>query len=279
MFARFDQRLYDLIVDWLRVNGEIINIPRLKAILKEFPMADVSSLALMAALVKTKKWDSFAKGICSPKTDVRQPLFLSLDGNENSFFPQLDKTALSYGFKRNPYVPSDKVVPFGKVTPGTLLLRLRGAFGLSARAEAVLAMLNKEACRIQDVADCGRFSWKTANDVLNELALSGIALTHDNKQRGRLYYLKEAPAMRALFGVKSVVFPDWVCIFTIIGRVCRVFENQNLDKVSKTTVINEVEMVLTKADHSHLLLCGIPSFAKVVARNIVEFPRLIRSLK
>ena len=140
-------------------------------------------------------------------------------------------------------------------------------------------MLYKDACRIQDVADCGRFSWKTANDVLNELESAGIALTHDYKQRGRLYFLKDAASMRALFGVKSVVFPDWVCIFTIIGRVCQVFSNPNLDKVSKATVLNEVETALTTMDHHHLLLCGIPSFTKVVAGDIVELPRLIRSLK
>lgn len=55
-FARYDQRLYDLVIDWLQCNGESINLPRLKALLKRFDHADRKSLGFIAASVKSKKW-------------------------------------------------------------------------------------------------------------------------------------------------------------------------------------------------------------------------------
>ena len=34
-FCRYDQRLYDLIIDWLNINGNFMNIQRLKAMQKK----------------------------------------------------------------------------------------------------------------------------------------------------------------------------------------------------------------------------------------------------
>ena len=58
-FGRFDQRLYNLVIDWLQCNGESINLPRLKALMKRVPHADRKSIGFIGASVKLKKWQPF----------------------------------------------------------------------------------------------------------------------------------------------------------------------------------------------------------------------------
>ena len=271
-FARFDQRLYDLIIDWLQCNGESINLARLKALLKRFTNADRKSLGFIAASVNPKKWQPLAESLLPEDTGVEVMFF----GNE--FVPTPDETALRYGFKRNQYLKSNKVVPFSTKGNAALLLRLRGAFGMSARAEAVLAMLNKEFCRIQDVADIGGFSWKSASDVLDELCTSGIAVTLDKSKRGHTYFLKNTVAMKTLFEVSTVKFPDWLTIFDMLSVVWHCISNPRLSDVSERTATGELQRELTEKINDRLQNCGIPSLSKLTAESALTLPELVHSL-
>ena len=271
-FARYDQRLYDLVIDWLQCNGESINLPRLKALLKRFTNADRKSLGFIAASVNLKKWQPLAKSLLPKNTGVETIFF----GNE--FVPKPDETALRYGFKRNQYVQSNKVMPFASKGNASLLLRLRGAFGMSARAEAVLAMLNKEFCRIQDVADAGGFSWKSASDVLDELCTSGIAVTLDKSKRGRSYFLKDSNTMHKLFEIETVKFPDWLTIFEMLSVVWECISNPRLAEVSEKSVTGELQREFTQQINDRLQNCGIAPLSKLTAESVLTLPELIYSI-
>ena len=271
-FARFDQRLYDLIIDWLQCNGESINLPRLKALLKHFGDADRNSLGFITASVNLKKWNVFAKTLL-PEDIETEPLFF-----ENDFVSTPDKKALHYGFKRNRYVQSNKVMPFSNNSNASLLLRLRGAFGMSARAEAILTMLNKEFCRIQDVADAGGFSWKAASDVLDELCTSGVAVTLDKNKRGRTYFLKDVSTMRSLFGVDTVKFPDWLTIFEMLSTVWKCISNPRLAEVSEKTAAGELQREFVQKINDRLQNCGIASLSKLTAESILSLPEIVQEI-
>ena len=277
-FARYDQRLYDLVIDWLQCNGESINLPRLKAVLKRFPDADRRSLGFIAASVKLKKWNVLAESLL-PKGEVAvETMFFDPDGSGNDFILHPDETALRYGFRRNRYVQGNKVMPFPKDGTAALLLRLRGAFGMSARAEAVLAMLNREFCRIQDVADAGGFSWKASSDVLNELCASGVATTLDKTKRGRTYFLKDPQAMRSLFGVDHVVFPDWPTIFEMLHVLWECLGNPHMNEVSEKTAQGELRRVFAQKIDDRMQGCGIDSLSKLSAESVTVLPGLLREL-
>ena len=271
-FARYDQRLYDLVIDWLQCNGESINLPRLKALLKRFDHADRKSLGFIAASVKSKKWQPLAKSLLPKDSGVETMFF----GNE--FVPKPDETALRYGLKRNQYVQSNKVMPFASSGNASLLLRLRGAFGMSARAEAILTMLNKEFCRIQDVADAGGFSWKAASDVLNELCTSGIAVTLDKSKRGRTYFLKDASAIRSLFGVETVNFPDWLTIFDMLSVVWHCISNPRFAEVSERTAIGELQREFAEKVNDRLQNCGIELLSKLTSESVLTLPVILSAL-
>ena len=271
-FARYDQRLYDLVIDWLQCNGESINLPRLKALLKRFTNADRKSLGFIAASVNLKKWQPLAKNFLPKDTGV-ETMF---SGNE--FVPKPDETALRYGFKRNQYLRSNKVMPFSTKGNASLLLRLRGAFGMSARAEAVLAMLNKEFCRIQDVADAGGFSWKSASDVLDELCTSGIAVTLDKNKRGRTYFLKYSNTMHKLFEIETVKFPDWLTIFEMLSVVWECISNPRFAEVSERTAIGELQQEFAEKIGDQLQSCGIASLSKLTAESVLTLPVILSAL-
>ena len=271
-FARYDQRLYDLVIDWLQCNGESINLPRLKALLKRFEQADWKSLGFIAASVKSKKWQPLAKSLLPKDSGVESMFF----GNE--FVPKPDETALRYGLKRNQYVQSNKVMPFASTGNASLLLRLRGAFGMSARAEAILTMLNKEFCRIQDVADAGGFSWKSASDVLDELCTSGIAVTLDKSKRGRTYFLKDTVAMHTLFGVSTVRFPDWLTIFEMLSTAWMCISNPRLAEVSEKTVSGELQREFTQKINDRLQNCGIELLSKLTAESMLSLPEIVQTI-
>ena len=277
-FARFDQRLYDLVIDWVRCNGESINLPRLKALLKRWPGADVKSLGFIAASADLKKWSVLAK-LLLPKDKIAvETMFSDPDGTGNDFAPEPDETALRYGFRRSRYVPGNKVMPFPQSGIATLLLRLRGVFGMSARAEAVLTMLNKDFCRIQDVADAGGFSWKASSDVLNELCTSGIAETLDRNQRGRTYFLKDAKTVRLLFGVGAVNFPDWPTIFEMLSAVWECVDNPRLAEVSEKTAQGELRRVFAQKINDRMQNCGLDPLSKLSAGSVTTLPELLREL-
>ena len=271
-FARYDQRLYDLVIDWLQCNGESINLPRLKALLKRFDHADRKSLGFIAASVKSKKWQPLAKSLLPKDSGVETMFF----GNE--FVPKPDEMALRYGLKRNQYVQSNKVMPFASTDNASLLLRLRGAFGMSARAEAILTMLNKEFCRIQDVADAGGFSWKAASDVLDELCTSGIAVTLDKNKRGRTYFLKDSNTMHKLFEIETVKFPDWLTIFDMLSVVWHCISNPRLAEVSERTAVGEIQREFAEKVNDRLQNCGITSLSKLTSESVLTLPESVHSL-
>jgi hypothetical protein len=271
-FARYDQRLYDLVINWLQCNGESINLPRLKAILKLSVDADPKSLGFISASVKMKKWNAFAKTLLPQNVKI-EPLFF-----ENNFAPQLDEIALHYGFKRNIYVPNNKVMSFPIQGNASLLLRLRGAFGMSARAEAVLAMLDKNFCRIQDVADLGCFSWKAARDVLDELYSSGVVITLDKNKRRRTYFLKSSNAICRLFEIEKVIFPDWITIFNMLTTVWLCFNTPRITEVSEKTALSQFEREFITKNNDSLQNCKIASLSKLTPNSIFNLPKIIQEI-
>ncbi len=277
-FARYDQRLYDLITDWLRRNGESINLPRLKAVMKRFPAADKNSLGVMAASVNLKKWNLFAKTLLPKEHAEPETMFFNSDGSPNNFILHPDKTAQQYHFLREQYTPGSKVMTFPEKGTASLLLRLRGAFGMSARAEAVLTMLNKDFCRIHDVADAGGYSWKASSDVLDELSRSGIAAAADKNKRGRTYFLKNPQAIHALFGVDQICFPDWQTIFGMLSAVWESTGNPHLADVSERSAWNGIQQEFQSKVNDRLQNCGIHSLSKLTAESISGLPEILRKL-
>ena len=280
-FARYDQRLYDLILDWLQVHSSQINIQRLKALDAKSEWKDSASLGYMSAVAaKTNptRWKKPAMDFLPDDATSPVALFRDENGEPERYIPRQDEQALKYGFFRNIRIDTQEVSVFHPKTTATLLLRMRGFLGISARAETLLVLLTSPQCKVQDIVDRSGFTWKSIQDVLGELASGGFVSSVDGVSRGKLYYLPEPDSIRKLFSVRQgSIFPNWLCIYDAIGLLWQAVSNPHLSKVLEETFSNELESLYADRLQQELLKSGHPALNKT-KMDYTSFPRLILSL-
>jgi hypothetical protein len=280
-FCRYDQRLYDLIIDWLRKNGSFINIQRLKALAGKIHRHDRASLGFIIHQMSAdgdRRWQKLAEDLLPKKVEAPLPMFLNLDRRQKDFWRTADAAALQYGFLRSPYQPTAKVSGFPADDCATLLLQLRGVFGLSARAETILALLNQDICKIQDIADISGFSWKSIQDVLLELSATPVVATRGEGKRGRYYFLKSPDKISALFEVKDVIFPDWRGVFDGLAVIWETASNPRLEGLSEQTFTGELKRVFEEQIGETLLVAGIDELKFLNAETIYDLPDLLAQI-
>ena len=280
-FARYDQRLYDLILDWLQAHSSKINIQRLKALHAKSEWKDSASLGYMSAVTaKTNptRWKKPAMDYLPDDATSPAALFLDENGEPEQYIPRQDKLAFKYGFFRNVRIDTQEMPVSLPKTTATLLLRMRGFLGISARAETLLVLLTSPQCKVQDIVDRSGFTWKSIQDVLSELASGGFVSSVDGVSRGKLYYLPEPDSIRKLFGVRQgSIFPNWLCIYDAIGFLWQTVSNPRLSKVSEETFSHELDSLNTDRLQQKLLKSGHPALNKT-NMDCASFPRLISSL-
>ena len=281
-FARYDQRLYDLILDWLQVHSSQINIQRLKALHAKSEWKDSASLGYMSAVAaKTNpiRWKKPAMDYLPDDTSSPVALFLDEDGEPERYIPRQDEQALKYGFLRNVRIDdAQKMSAFLPKTTATLLLRMRGFLGISARAETLLVLLTSPRCKVQDIVDRSGFTWKSIQDVLGELTSGGFVSSVDGVSRGKLYDLPEPDSIRKLFGIRQgCLFPNWLCIYDAIGLLWQTVSNPRLSEVSEETFSHELDSLYVDRLRRKLLKSGHPALCKT-NWDRTSFPRLISSL-
>ena len=280
-FARYDQRLYDLILDWLQVHSPQINIQRLKALHVKAEWKDSASLGYMstvAAKTNPTRWKKPAMDYLPDDPSSPVALFLDENGEPERYIPRQDKQALKYGFRRNVRIDAQDLSASLPKTTSTLLLRMRGFLGISARAETLLVLLTSPRCKVQDIVDRSGFTWKSIQDVLGELASGGFVSSVDGVSRGKLYYLPEPNSIRKLFGIRQgCLFPNWLCIYDAIGLLWQTISNPHLGEVSEETFSNELDCLYSDRLQQKLLKSGHHALGKTNLDH-TSFPRLISSL-
>ncbi len=279
-FCRYDQRLYDLVIDWLRQNGAFINIQRLKSLAKKADGSDWPSLGFMAAKISDrqgKKWQKLAHDLVSRRQQEPCCMFWDSDQLPVGFQSEVDEDAMQYGLVRNPYLSSAKVTPFPMSDCATVLLQLRGVFGLSARAETVLVLLNREAGKIQDIADHSGYAWKSIQDVLTELCATPLAATHGAGKRGRSYFLTAPEKIKGLFPVSSFRFPHWLRAYEALAIIWTTVANPRLASLSEQSLQSEMLRIYDAGAGEMLFASGIDELRITSAGEMAFLPeRLAR---
>lgn len=172
-------------------------------------------------------------------------------------------------------MPTEKVTGFPQNSVATVLLQLRGIFGVSARAETILALLNKDICKIQDIADISGFAWKSIQDVLIEMAAAGFAATRGGEKRGRYYFLKSPEKIKNLFDVQDFHFPDWRRIFDVLAIIWTTIANPRLADLSEQTFKSELERIFEDEIGEMLLNTGMDELKFLNAKTVTMLPDLL----
>ena len=211
--TRYDQRLFDEILDWMDINDRFINIQRLRNIHKQegFNCTDVLS-AIAAVMMKNKagiKWKGLAGYVKISDEEKKHNLFYLKSGGPLPTVGDKDPIFMDYGLIRNPVKNRGMSQAFPAKQRTSLLLQLRSFIGLSSRSETLLYLLINEKGTIQEIADQSYYAWRSIQDVLYEMGLSGI-LSFPAAKKGRVYYINNAPWLDLFLKNKDEKI-QWIC--------------------------------------------------------------------
>lgn len=185
LWARYDARLFDEMLDWLCLNGSLINLQRL-ANLHRTGLGDRDVLAAIASIVQGNsqhtKWKALAGTSGAPRDLV--PLFLNADGKSGSW-GDAEPGFAAHGFHRGKLELRElSRTPDPGLAPN-LWLKLRSLFGTSTRAEIMLQLLTIGPATPGEIARRSAFSARSILVTLREMAQSGHVLEPPRQLRER----------------------------------------------------------------------------------------------
>lgn len=178
-FGRFDQRLFDEAIGWLCENGELLNIDRLKNLLRSFNGLETNVLGAVSEYLAQKeqkrKWVRVAR-FCKKERKVEelQDFFMTKKLLPVPIVRKLDSIFLSWGLRRNKVTLRKRIqkVDFNK--PSNFLLKMRSFFGVKARADILTYLLFSEADNSLQISQKINFNQRNVYQVLNDLYRSGL---------------------------------------------------------------------------------------------------------
>jgi len=189
--GRYDARLFDAVLEWLRVNGQFINIQRLKRVLRDEQFAGEPILTPITAAASTSvnraKWSQIAD---SPQKsgEEPEPLFYLESGVPLPVVREHDPLFAEYGFIRDRFEERGVAEAFRPELPGNLLLRLRALLGVNARCEVFGYLLVNGVGSPRAIASDCYYYPATISKAMAEMSRSGF-LASRTQGRRRLYSL------------------------------------------------------------------------------------------
>lgn len=193
LWARWDARLFDEMLDWLCQHGQLIHLQRLQTLYRR-GLGDARVLSAVASVLVEHSSHAKWKSLIAPSPPSRppEPLF---DGGlaQTASWGEPDPLFLRQGFQRGRLQLRQLSQPPDPRRAPNLWLKLRALFGTSARAEIWLYLLTQGPGTAAEIA---RFSGYTPRSILlplREMALSGHLHESGRPPRARTERGKPAP--------------------------------------------------------------------------------------
>jgi len=208
-FGRWEPRLFDEVLDWLRANGWVMNTQRLGTVLREEAWGGGPVLAAVAGWRNTGsdalKWRRLAQPL--PSSAEAEGLFRFKDGRTMPVMGEPEPHFAGHGFRRNALRLRGLSRPFQPLERGNLLVQLRALCGVNVRAEIIAYLLTHETGHPAEMARALYFHKRTIQDALGEMNASGVV---ELRPLGReKHYWLHGEAWRALLQ-RTGTMPQWV---------------------------------------------------------------------
>src|SRR4030043_2225303 len=229
--GRHDPRLFDEVLDWLVVNGQWIDLQRLRGILRG---KDQTMIRLIGATANfliqesdERKWRNLGK-FCKSQmiwlSDEHELLFWSKEGKHYPPSPEPDPSFLSCGFNRLKI----RVRGLSRGVPitshRTLRFLLRALFGVGSRAECLVYLLTHDGGHPSEVAKAIGLSVRGTQDALIDLSRSGLVLTRVTGKRKIEYWLSqerwwEFLSRGSVNEIKKPIWVDWIALCSALSEI------------------------------------------------------------
>jgi hypothetical protein len=246
--ARHDQRLFDGVLEWLDVNGDLINVQRLKRIADEERFSGSVVLSALAAATRTSKsqakWSALAD--TRPGSHVElEPLFYRSSGAALPVVREPDPIFAEHGLIRDAFSKRGIAECFRPEKAANLILRLRALLGVNARCEILgYLLLNHTGSPRAVASDCYFFP-ATVSKALAEMERSGFLVSRTEGRR-KLYQLVPEGWWPLLLAGNSR--PEWVVwprLFRALERIWLLVSDPLLAERSSVEQASSLRRLLT----------------------------------
>jgi hypothetical protein len=246
--GRHEPRLFDEVLDWLEVNGALINILRIKRILRTEQFAGGRALAAVAGCLSKGK--DAAKWKLLAKTEDRhfgnEPFFLAADGKPLPVPDQVELNFARCGFLRGPLRLRGHSQKFRATTPTNLALQLRALFGINVRCEIALYLLTHEAAHPSEIAREAYYFERAVQSTLVDMSQSGVVGLRA-QGREKHYWLKHEHWAALLS--RPPTFPRWVTwapLFSALERIWLKLGDPRLETLDPLLQSSEVRQLMAE---------------------------------
>ena len=254
--ARHDPRLFDEILDWMQTNGRLINILRLKRILKTEQFSGAPILAAIAGLLAkgadAPKWRLLA-GAEKPGTSD-DGLFLKDDGTPLPVLGDPEPRFARYGWRRGPLELRGYSQEFRPMAEASLVLQLRALFGINVRCEILLYLLTHDTAHPSQIAREAYYFDRAVQGTLVEMSRSGVIQIRATN-REKHYWMKREDWMN-LLGRGKHPLPGWVTWPAFFSALEHVWIRLNDPRLL------QADRLLQASELRQLMVEVLPSFQK-----------------
>ena len=182
--GRSDARLFDAMLEWFGVNGQYVNVQRLKRIIATEKFAGEQVVRAVAATtrdsVSATKWTTTA---VADHEGEPLPLFYLKDGRPLPTVGEHDSVFKKHGLLRDRYEARGVVQAFRPEPAANLAMRLRAFLGVNARCEIIMYLLLNERGSPSSLARDVYYSPLTITKAMAEMRDSGYLASRMNGRR------------------------------------------------------------------------------------------------
>lgn len=241
--ARDDARLFDEVLDWLRLNGGSLSGRRLSRLAH----GDGFEGALVSAAVEwaVEHGSPLRRQIgVEPRSDDPVSVFErpGLPGRSDEIF-------LRHGLAKPVTRPSGRSSTPDLFLPINLAFRFRSLFGVSSRAEIVRFLLTSgvpDATTLA-IAEAAVSTKRNVNDTLNDLAISGVIerFVIGNEARYGLDRSRWALFL-GLTPDAVAAYRDWRSLLSALGEIRRWLRAPEIDELSEYLRASEARRLVAR---------------------------------
>ena len=247
--GRHDPRLFDEMLDWLQANGWLINVMRLKRILRTEKFTGERVLAAVAGLLakgaETPKWKQLAGWTEQPL--VTEKLFFGEDGTPLPTLGEPEPLFARYGWERGPLRLRGHSQEFRPTEPATLALQLRALLGINVRCEIVLYLLTHDAAHPSQIARDAYYFERAVQGTLADMSRSGVIQVRATG-REKYYWLKQDSWKQVLNRGESLALKwvNWPSLSSALEQIWLRLQNEELHALGPLLQASEVRQLMMK---------------------------------
>ncbi|MFA5857588.1 MAG: helix-turn-helix transcriptional regulator [Elusimicrobiota bacterium] len=247
LFGRYDSRLFDEMLNWLYINGKVVNIQRLKNIIAKEMFVNADIIPAIAEFLNTTSKYRFLKWkkILPAANNVtdKKNFFYFRDGNAMEQFGPADAIFEKYGYLRGPVKLREHTLPVYYRYGSDVIFKLRALFGVRTRADIVLYLLTHEYAHPREIARDLYYAPKSVQDILIEMSNSGLVnMRPEGKEKQ--YFLDKTRWHEFLkLHDRHVEWITWPAVFRALEIIWLKISGEKADGYSKlllSSVLREV---------------------------------------